>query len=73
MPTPAQRKQSMDHSQFMRAPGEQIQFEQVDSGSTGDFGSEQAAEASTREDTESMLRFQDMLMAHETDGLLILF
>lgn len=63
----------MDHGQFLREPDKKIQLQHIASSTSGEFGSEHAAEASIREDTESLLRYQDMLMAHETHGLLVLF
>ncbi len=63
----------MKYGQFLREPGEKVQLEQLDPSTSGEFGSEHAAEASVREDTASLLRYQDMLMAHETHGLLVLF
>jgi PPK2 family polyphosphate:nucleotide phosphotransferase len=64
---------AMDHSQFIHPPGEEIRLEHVDPGATRDFGNEQAAQASTRKDTRDLARYQDMLMAHETYGVLVLF
>lgn len=63
----------MDHGQFVRRPDEGIRLEHFDPRATGDPGSEQAAQASEREDVQSLARYQDMLMAHETHGLLVLF
>jgi hypothetical protein len=33
----------MDHSQFVREPGEKVQLEQLDPSTSGEFGSEEAA------------------------------
>lgn len=63
----------MDHGPFLPPPGERIRLDRLDPASLGDFGSEQEAQASAERDARSLLRYQDMLMAHETHGLLILF
>jgi PPK2 family polyphosphate:nucleotide phosphotransferase len=63
----------MEHGHFLRAPGTKIELQHIESSTSGEFESEDAAETSIREDTESLLRYQDMLMAHETHGLLVLF
>lgn len=63
----------MDHDPFVRQPGEGIRLEDFDPRATGDLGGEQAAQSSLREDVQSLARYQDMLMAHETYGLLVLF
>ena len=63
----------MDHGQLIRRPGETIRLEEIDPGDTGEFDNEEAAQASEQEDTRRMVRLQDILMAHEMNGLLILF
>ncbi|MBA4160429.1 MAG: polyphosphate kinase 2 family protein [Gemmatimonadetes bacterium] len=63
----------MDHGQFLRPPGETVRLSAIDPGSLGEFGSEEEAQASAERDARSLLGLQDMLMAHERHGLLILF
>ncbi|HEV2129573.1 MAG TPA: PPK2 family polyphosphate kinase [Longimicrobiaceae bacterium] len=63
----------MDHGQFLRPAGERIRLSDFDPASLGEFGSEEEARASAEKDARSLLRYQDMLMAHERHGLLILF
>lgn len=63
----------MDHRWLMRAPGETIRLEDVDPANTGELRSEAEAERCEREATERLVRLQDILMAHETHGVLVLF
>ncbi len=63
----------MDHCQFLRPAGERIRLERFDPASLADFGREEEAQASAERDARSLLHLQDMLMAHERHGVLILF
>jgi len=63
----------MEHGPYVRRPGERIQLEEIDPGATGEFDREEAAAESEREDTRRLVRLQDLLMAHERYGILILF
>jgi PPK2 family polyphosphate:nucleotide phosphotransferase len=63
----------MDHKQFIYNPGKSVRLADFDPNFTADFDSEEEARASVREDAERMAKYQDILMAHETNGLLIVF
>lgn len=59
--------------QFRVPPGKRIDLDSMNTDGDNGFGSDEEAQESLRRDAEQMVRCQDMLMAHETNGLLILF
>lgn len=63
----------MDHQQFVYKPDKEMRLADFDPNYTAGFDSKQAAQKSIREDGEQMAKYQNILMAHETNGLLIIF
>ncbi len=63
----------MNHSQFVAPPGKRIRLGNYDPGFTGEFENKEQAEASIQEDTANLAKYQDILLAHETYGVLMLF
>lgn len=63
----------IDGAQFVYRPGGGTALSDFDPKFTGDFSDEGQARDSMAEDAQSLARHQDMLMAHETHGLLVLF
>ena len=62
----------MNEEQFVFTPGGGVTLGQFEPGHTGDFASEEEAQASLRESAAGLAKYQDILMAHGTRGLLIL-
>ncbi|MGV3720955.1 MAG: PPK2 family polyphosphate kinase [Actinomycetota bacterium] len=63
----------MKHGQFVPRAGEQVRLWEIDPNATPGLESEESARESEQRDTREMIRLQDMLMAHERHGLVILF
>jgi PPK2 family polyphosphate:nucleotide phosphotransferase len=63
----------MDNARFVYRPGEGATLSDFDPKFTGGFSDEGEARDSMAEDAERLAQHQDMLMAHETHGLLVLF
>ena len=63
----------MDAQQFIFRADKKMRLADFDPGSTGDFADEEAAQASMRAESERLAKYQDLLMAHESNGLLVLF
>ncbi len=63
----------MNHKQFIYKPGTKTRLKDYDPNFTADFGDEQAAQASMEKDAADIAKYQDILMAHETQGLLVIF
>ncbi len=63
----------MNHKQFIYNPDKSVQLADFDPNFTADFDTEEAAQTSMCEDADQMAKYQDILMAHETNGLLIIF
>ncbi len=63
----------MDFSQFRQTPGKTIRLSDHDPAAHPGLKTEAAAQKSIRECAERMIRHHDMLMAHEEQGLLVLF
>jgi PPK2 family polyphosphate:nucleotide phosphotransferase len=63
----------MDVAGFVYKAGEGLGLKGFDPKSTGDFAGEDEARAKMSEDADALARYQDILMAHGTHGLLILF
>lgn len=63
----------MNHGQFMWKPGRRGRLADFDPGFTANFEGEREAVASMERDCAALAKYQDVLMAHETYGLLILF
>ena len=63
----------MDHDELLFPPGQPIRLTEVATTMDGGFADDEAAQASVRADGERIRRAQDLLMAHETRGLLVLF
>lgn len=63
----------LNHKQFIYRPGGRTRLKDHDPGFTGNFADEGEARESMQADCDELARYQDILMAHETHGLLILF
>ena len=63
----------MNHEDYIVRPGTQVRLSERDPGFTGAFGGEQEAQAQTKELGKQLRRYQDMIEAHATYGVLILF
>jgi len=63
----------MDNAEFVYRPGEGRTLRDFDPKLTGDFADEDQARQKMSEDAASLARHQDILMAHGTYGLLVLF
>lgn len=63
----------MNYEQFIYKPGKKTRLKNFDPDFTADFGDEQVARASMQKDASEIAKFQDILMAHETNGLLVIF
>ena len=62
----------MKHSQFI-APHAKFSFKNFDPDFTGDFKSEAEAQDIIGKNAADLAKYQDILMAHETYGLLLIF
>jgi PPK2 family polyphosphate:nucleotide phosphotransferase len=63
----------MNHEQFIYNPEKKMRLKDYDPNFTADFGDEKEAHTSMQRDATDMVKHQDMLMAHETQGLLVIF
>jgi PPK2 family polyphosphate:nucleotide phosphotransferase len=63
----------MNHEQFIYNPEKKMRLKDYDPNFTTDFGDEQEAQASMQKDATDIAKYQDILMAHETQGLLVIF
>ncbi|MDQ3799038.1 MAG: polyphosphate kinase 2 family protein [Acidobacteriota bacterium] len=63
----------MEHRQFIYKAGGRKRLENHDPDFTADFTGEQEAQEVVQKNAELLAKYQDMLMAHETKGLLIIF
>jgi PPK2 family polyphosphate:nucleotide phosphotransferase len=66
-------KRDSAHGPFIFPAGQKFELEQIDTDLGAGFGSDEEAQESLKRDTERLAKHHDMLMAHETHGLLILF
>jgi PPK2 family polyphosphate:nucleotide phosphotransferase len=62
----------MNFSQF-KAPAKKFSFKNFDSADTGNFKNEAEAHESIEKDAAALAKYQDILMAHETYGLVVIF
>jgi PPK2 family polyphosphate:nucleotide phosphotransferase len=63
----------MDHSQFVFDPARKMRLADFPTDAALGFADEAEAEMQMREDEKEVSRGQDILMAHETHGLLVIF
>jgi PPK2 family polyphosphate:nucleotide phosphotransferase len=63
----------MSHDDFIVPPGKRIRLEDYDPGFTGHFESEDEASAKLRGDVVTLSDYQDLLYAHNTYALLLIF
>jgi PPK2 family polyphosphate:nucleotide phosphotransferase len=63
----------IDLKEFTRPAGKTIQLSRVDPDSTGEFKNKTATTKLITEMNRELIRYQDMQMAHEEHGLLMLF
>lgn len=63
----------MDHSQFVVRVGARVRLKSFDPGFTGDFDGEEDARESSAESAADLAKYQDILLAHETNAVLALF
>jgi len=63
----------LNHGQFIWKPGRRMRLDDFDPGFTGGFGGERDAAESMERDCAELAKYQDLLMAHETYGVLVLF
>ncbi len=63
----------MNHEQFIYQPNEKQGLADFDPDFTDGFGSEREAQEKMQQDAAEMAKYQDILMAHETNGLLVIF
>ncbi|HYP53943.1 MAG TPA: PPK2 family polyphosphate kinase [Pyrinomonadaceae bacterium] len=63
----------IDAEDFIYRPGTGRGLAGFDPKSTGSFAEEREARASVADDADGLAKFQDILMAHGTHGLLVLF
>lgn len=62
----------MNYKQFIYKPGVKNSFKDFDPDYAADFEREKM-EAVLKENAERIAKYQDLLMAHETNGLLVIF
>jgi PPK2 family polyphosphate:nucleotide phosphotransferase len=62
----------MNYKQFIYKPGEKNRLEDFGARFAADFGAEES-QAALNENVERIAKYQDLLMAHETNGLLVIF
>ena len=67
------KKDTPPDQQFLFPFGDTIELAKINTDSCRGFENDEEAQESIRRDTELLVKHQDMLMAHETYGLLILF
>jgi PPK2 family polyphosphate:nucleotide phosphotransferase len=63
----------MNHQQFIYKAGKKARLADFDPNFKKDFDNEQQARASMEKDAVDIAKYQDILMAHETYGLLVIF
>ncbi len=63
----------MNHNQFIYQPDKKARLADFNPNFTADSGDEQKARARLERDASEIAKYQDILMAHETNGLLIIF
>ena len=63
----------VNHNQFIYNADKKARLADFDPDFTADFADEQQARASMEKDAAGIAKYQDILMAHETHGLLIIF
>lgn len=63
----------MDHKQFIYQPDKKARLADFDPDFTADSGDEKDARARLEKDALEIVKYQDILMAHETNGLLVIF
>ncbi|CAA9375924.1 MAG: Polyphosphate kinase 2 [uncultured Pyrinomonadaceae bacterium] len=63
----------MNHEQFIYQPDKKQRLADFDPDFTNGFGSEREAQERMQEDVAEMAKYHDILMAHETNGLLVVF
>jgi polyphosphate kinase 2 (PPK2 family) len=63
----------MNHEQFIYQPDKKHRLADFDPDFTDGFGSEREAQERMQEDVAEMAKYHDILMAHETNGLLVVF
>lgn len=63
----------MKYAQFIAKPNKKFSFKDFDPDFTGEFETEEEAGNSLQKDAEALKKYQDILMKHETKGLLVIF
>jgi PPK2 family polyphosphate:nucleotide phosphotransferase len=63
----------MKHTEFIVSPKKRLRLKERDTAATGKFTSEEAARKKIERDCEELARLQDMLLARESHGLLLIF
>ncbi|CAN5805160.1 polyphosphate kinase 2 family protein [soil metagenome] len=63
----------VNHNQFIYKGDKKMLLRDFSPDFTADFNDEQQARASMQKDAADIAKFQDILMAHETHGLLVIF
>ncbi|HZN11949.1 MAG TPA: PPK2 family polyphosphate kinase [Blastocatellia bacterium] len=63
----------MKYDSLIAPPSKKIRLKNYDPGDTAHFRNEEEALASLSEESTALAKYQDILMAHETYGMLILF
>ncbi len=61
------------YAEFIVKPKKKFSLKDFDPDQTGEFESEEQARASVERDTADLAKYQNMLMAHEKYGLLVIF
>ncbi len=70
---PLQLGQPMKQNSFIVAPDKKVHLKDYDTAFTGKFKNEAAAESKMKKDCAELARQQDMLLAQESHGLLLIF
>ena len=63
----------VNHEQFVYKPEKKTRLKNFDPNFTADFSAEQEAQANMQKDADDVAKYQDILMAHETHGVLVIF
>jgi PPK2 family polyphosphate:nucleotide phosphotransferase len=63
----------MNHQEFLVKAGARVRLKNYDPADTGKFKDQAEAEAKIERDCESLAKYQDKLMAEETQSLLLIF
>lgn len=66
-------KREMNHRQFIYNAGKGMRLKDFDPDFTADFETEEQARGSVEKNALEIAKYQDILMAHETNGLLVIF